>query len=635
MKYIFLKRLFIFLVIASSISLSLVAQGAKTHNKTINLIAGKAGTIQFDNPVADILVADPAIADVGALRVDRLYVVGKMVGDTNILAYDDKGNQLANIDVHVRADDKNIQNTLREFFPDEDIYAKTVKDNIVLTGTVSSASVSNQVRDLASRFITTPNQTLVDLMNVGGEQQVMLKVKVIEARRSLLRDLGIDTDFRTAATRGLVLNGNDLGRAALTPFGVGSLLIGNNKRFGPLQTTLSALEKNGMVNVLAEPNLTAISGETASFLAGGEYPVPTGRDTQGNVIIEFKQFGVSLNFTPTVLNKGRIALHLSTEVSEKDKTNGVTLVNVQVDGLRVRRAETTVELSSGNTIMLAGLIKSDTLDSMNGLPGLQDIPILGALFKSKSFSRNESELIIMVTPYLVKPYSEPEAILETSNEPSHFEKTLEQFKPKKAQENTLAKKSKEKIKVKIFNKEAKAAKLKQEKRLKKILLKADNIKSPKKKYHYSYNNYQSRTAGGLNHYPSKKNLVKALSNNLVKETVKKEEVIAVKKEEIIKEPKLKEVTIVKVSNKKLVNKEVIADNIIIKPLPRPVEHLILDKDILSSIASGRPVIDKKPLTYISRYDLLSNKLITSLRRTYGKYMPKNINFKGKIGYIVD
>ena len=165
-----------------------------------------------------------------------------------------------------------------------------------------------------------------------------------------------------------------------------------------------------MVNTLAEPNLTAISGETAGFLAGGEYPVPTGRDSTGNVIIEFKQFGVSLNFTPTVLDKNRIALHMSTEVSEKDSTNGVTLVDVQIDGLRVRRAETTVEIGSGGTLMIAGLLKSDTLHSLNGIPGLEDLPILGHLFKSKSFSRNESELVIIVTPYLVDPYAEPDAV---------------------------------------------------------------------------------------------------------------------------------------------------------------------------------------------------------------------------------
>ncbi|MFH1158897.1 MAG: type II and III secretion system protein family protein [Pseudomonadota bacterium] len=413
MKHILSKVLL--LLIAISVG-SMMAHGAGSFNKTVQLIAGKADTVDLSGAVADILVANPTIADVGTLRANRLYIVGRAVGDTNVLAYDEIGNQLANITIHVRVDDKNLQNTLKEFFPNEKITARTVKENIVLSGTVSSPSVSNQVRDLAARFMIDRSQSLVDLMTVKDKQQVMLKVKVIEAKRSVLRDLGIETDFRAASTNGLRMNAGDVGRAVLTPFGSGALLVGKKGQFGPLTATLRALETKGMVNTLAEPNLTAISGETAGFLAGGEYPVPTGRDSTGNVIIEFKQFGVSLNFTPTVLNKDRIALHMSTEVSEKDSTNGVTLVDVQIDGLRVRRAETTVEMSSGGTLMIAGLLKSDTLHSLNGMPGLEDLPVLGHLFKSKSFSRNESELVIIVTPYLVDPYAEPNAV-EAADEP--------------------------------------------------------------------------------------------------------------------------------------------------------------------------------------------------------------------------
>src|SRR5690606_34839579 len=170
------------------------------------------------------------------------------------------------------------------------------------------------------------------------------------------------------------------------------------------------LERDGLVNTLAEPNLTAISGETAGFLAGGEFPVPTGRDQDGNVTIEFKEFGVALNFTPTVLSKDRISLQLATEVSARSDEDGLTLINTRIPGLTVRRADTTVQIGSGGTLMIAGLIKSDTLDNFNGLPGVKDVPVIGELFKSKSFSRGESELIIMVTPYIVKPYAEASAI---------------------------------------------------------------------------------------------------------------------------------------------------------------------------------------------------------------------------------
>jgi len=427
MKNIKFKMIIAMFALISSVTLAYGA-GAKTLNDTFQVIQGKAGTYDMVGDVADILVANPSVADVGVLRTDRLYIVGKSVGETNILAYDEYGNQLANINVHVRVDDDNIQDTIRAFFPNEDISAKTVKDDIVLTGNISNPSISNQVRDLASRFLKDSKHTVVDLMNVKGEQQVMMKVRMVEIERSALREIGMQMESNLASdgtlARGFGFASNDVGLTSTTPFGSAGLMLANDKVWGPLNIRMNALEEKGLLNVLAEPNLTAISGETAGFLAGGEFPIPVARDTQGNITLEFKQFGVSLNFTPTVMSKERIALHLSTEVSEKDSNNGVTLVDTQIDGLRVRRAETTVEMASGNTIMIAGLIKSDSINSLSGFPGLQDIPVLGELFKSKSFQRNESELLIMVTPYLVKPYAEAEAILKNTPD----DKVTEQLK---------------------------------------------------------------------------------------------------------------------------------------------------------------------------------------------------------------
>lgn len=423
-----LKGGVVLVLMVASLSLSVGARGARNFEKTVQLIAGRADTVELRGEVSDVLVANPAIADVGTLRSNRLYIVGKTVGDTNVLAYDEAGNQLANISVHVRLDDRNMQETLREFFPDEKISARTVKDNIVLSGTVSTPAIANQVRDLATRFLVDKSLTLVDLMKVRGEQQVMLKVKVVEAQRSALKELGLRTNYRTGGrvdstqtsiipdaggspngtgeTTGPRFTTNDLGRTVQLPFGSAMMTVGR------LTEVINALERHGIVNTLAEPNLTAISGETAGFLAGGEFPVPSGRDTSGNVTIDFKQFGVSLNFTPTILSKERIALHLSTEVSEQDASKSVTLANVVIPGLAVRRAETTVELGSGSTIMIAGLIKSSTINSMNGLPGVQDLPILGPLFKSKSFQRDESELLIMVSPFLVNSFEDPEGVAE-------------------------------------------------------------------------------------------------------------------------------------------------------------------------------------------------------------------------------
>ena len=433
MKQILVKSFFLLLLVIAGLSVSDVARSAGSYSKTVQLIAGKADTVELNSAVADVLVANPAIADVGTLRANRLYIVGKSVGDTNVLAYDDKGNQLANIVVQVRMDDKSLQDSLLEFFPAEKISVRTVKTNIVLSGRVSSPSVANQVRDLASRFLSDSKQTLVDLMKVDGEQQVMLKVRVVEADRNVLRELGVRTNYRTlpqldksqtslvpsagglpigsGELNGGTLFSNDVGRVASLPFGSATITM------GALATTLNALEQKGIVNTLAEPNLTAISGETAGFLAGGEFPIPTSRDASGNVTVEFKQFGVSLNFTPTVLNRERIALHMSAEVSAQDASAGLQQQGLTIPGLSVRRAETTVEMGSGSTMMIAGLIDASTIHSMNGYPGVEDLPIIGNLFKSKSFQRNESELLFIITPYLVNSYAEADAVAEKSVPP--------------------------------------------------------------------------------------------------------------------------------------------------------------------------------------------------------------------------
>lgn len=392
------------------------AQAEKTYKKLVYLTSGKAETVELPTAISDILVASPQIADVGVLRTNRLYIVGRNVGDTNILAFDEGGNVLAEISVHVRIDDRTITDTLGNFFPDEDVQIKTVGDNIVLTGRVSTPAVANQVRDLASRFRLDDSQEIVDLMTVAGEQQVMLKVKIIEADRSTLKELGIATDigsdnlFTGVGTNGAsVISNLGLGLSAAQPFSTGTLLF-NDGDLGFFRGRFSALERDGFINTLAEPNLTAISGESAGFLAGGEYPVPTGVDTQGRVQIEFKQFGVSLDFRPIVLSKQRISLQLETEVSALAEQDSVTLGNgINIPGLTVRRARTTVEMSSGSSLMIAGLLRSETTNALNGLPGISSIPVLGDLFESKSFARDETELIVIVTPYLVQTFAEAEA----------------------------------------------------------------------------------------------------------------------------------------------------------------------------------------------------------------------------------
>ncbi len=419
-------------IVIVAIGMSAMAQGAPA-GETIKLSVGKAGTINLPKPAADVLVASPGVADVGSLRSDRLYVVGKAIGDTNVLVFDDAGNQIADVAIQVRADQQTLRETVKEFFPKESIDVRTVNDSIVLQGEVSTPAVANQVRDLVGRFVKSNNQTLVDLMKVQGEQQVMLKVKVIEASRSVLREYGIQTGLGGVDAAGHLVPGINAGRltsgfltsqnggisantftgavglAAVTEFGGGALALTKAGKFGPLEVDFQGLENQGLVNTLAEPTLTAISGETAGFLAGGEFPVPASRDSSGNITVEFKQFGVALNFIPTVLTPERISLQLTSEVSEKSDVDGVTFGGITVPGLAIRRAQTTVEMGSGGTLMIAGLLKSSTTDAMNGYPGLSNIPILGNLFKSKSFQRGESELVFIVTPYIVKPYGHPEA----------------------------------------------------------------------------------------------------------------------------------------------------------------------------------------------------------------------------------
>lgn len=391
------------------------AKKDNVFRKTVYLTAGKASTVELPKPISDILVASPEVADIGVLRSNRLYVVGQGVGDTNVLAFDDSGNVLAEISVHVRIDEKTLGETLRQFFPDENLDVRTVGDNIVLTGRVSTPAVANQVRDLAGRFVANANQEVVDLMKVAGEQQVMLRVKIVEADRSILREIGIDADYQTDIL-GSDFNSSffnsfsGTGLTATNPFASGAIFFSDSDDFGPLQLNFQALEQDGLINTLAEPTLTAISGESAGFLAGGEFPVPTGVDNQGRIQIEFKEFGVSLDFRPIVLSKERISLQLASEVSALAEQDSVVLGGgIDIPGLTVRRARTTVEMSSGSSLMIAGLIQSETTNALNGLPGISNIPVLGELFKSRSFARDESELLIIVTPLLVETFSEPQA----------------------------------------------------------------------------------------------------------------------------------------------------------------------------------------------------------------------------------
>jgi pilus assembly protein CpaC len=403
-----------FLIACILLILTSVTQAAEGVSKPLTLTIGKAQTIDFNQPISEILVANPGVVDVGVLTKKRIYVVGQGVGDTNVLVFDQNNNTLASMDVNVSHDQHTLQRALRQYFPDEKIQARTINKEVILTGNVSNPSRAGQVRDLAKRFVAN-NQTLVDLMKVEGEQQVMMQVKIVEVRRNVLREYSLDPDLANMGIGNF--SGSNVattigGKLTATPLSIGSLIY-ETQAHGPLSLTMQALENKGLLNTLAEPNMTAISGQRAEFLAGGEYPIPVSQQN-GQISIEFKKFGVALGFTPVVLSNDKIQLELETEVSLLSDEGRLELSSTSVPSLSVRRAKTTVEMASGGSLMIAGLIQSDAVNSMNSLPGINNVPIIGKLFSSQSFKRNESELIVMVTPYLVRPIKSPSAQLVTS-----------------------------------------------------------------------------------------------------------------------------------------------------------------------------------------------------------------------------
>jgi pilus assembly protein CpaC len=380
------------------------------YNEVLTL--GKAQTVQIDGDIADVIVANPNVIEVGSLQNNKLYIVGSNLGDTNILVFDAAGDTIAKINVHVRIDEFTMKNTLTRLFPKENVSVDTVGDDIIVTGDVSNASVAANIENVINRFIGENNE-IVNMMSVKGDQQVMIKVKVIEIKRSILNEIGIDTDIlpgNTSTVDGGFLTNSEFGlnplRSAFgltstSPFGLGSL-IWDPSGFNPISFMISALDQDQLVNTLAEPNLTAKSGENARFLAGGEIPVVADRNDD-RVTFEYRPFGVVLSFRPLVLDENRISLQISTEVSEISTEASTVVAGVPFPSFDVRRAETSVEMASGGSLMIAGLVKSQTINNLAGIPGLKDTPILGELSKSDSFKRDESELIIMISAYLINP----------------------------------------------------------------------------------------------------------------------------------------------------------------------------------------------------------------------------------------
>lgn len=381
--------------------------------KFVPIGVGKTVVVDLPRDAKDVLVADPKIANAVVRTSRRAYLIGVAVGQTNVFFFDASGAQIIGFDIAVTRDLNGIRAAMKRMFPDADIKVEGIADGIMLAGSVQSPVESQQAYDLAARLAGDANKVINNL-TIRGRDQVLLKVTVAEMQRDVIKQLGIDLS-------GTLTGGNKiLDFTNTNPFPVlGQALVSSNAvtaTYRGVSATLRAMERAGVIRTLAEPNLTAISGETANFMAGGEFPIPAGftcdpttRNCQTQ--IQFKKFGVGLNFTPVVLSEGRISLKVLTEVSELSNDNALTLTqaisssqttNLTIPSIKTRRADTTVEIPSGGSLAMAGMIQEQTKQQLNGMPGLMNLPVLGALFKSRDYVNRQTELVVLVTPYIVR-----------------------------------------------------------------------------------------------------------------------------------------------------------------------------------------------------------------------------------------
>lgn len=457
------------LAVAAPAPLSAVAQvkvelgGSGSASRDLTLPKGKSAVIELPVDARDVMVSNPAVADAVLSTPRRIFILGKGYGQSDAVFFDGAGRKILTLDIRVDAPTGALQDSIRRLVPGSNVKVEALGEGLVLSGTVNDSGEADRVNRLASQFVGKPEQ-LVNLLSVSGKDQVMLKVRVVEVRRSAIKQLGFNLEtvfnqvgepqwlFGTAATYGIngaLLGGLNAGvnldttkqpivkrtipvevsRQVVNPttgqvttivetelrdFDVvdrntviatpkdsaGDSGLNKNKQI------IQAFERVGLVRTLAEPNLTAVSGESAKFLAGGEFPVPAGISPSGQIAVEYKPFGVGLAFTPVVLSEGRISLRVSTEVSETTAENSFTLgsgdTRLVLPGLNVRRAETTVELPSGGAMMIAGLLKDEVRQNIDKVPGAGDMPVLGSLFRSRDFLSGESELVVIIEAYMAE-----------------------------------------------------------------------------------------------------------------------------------------------------------------------------------------------------------------------------------------
>ncbi len=372
-----------------------------TSTGALNVPMNRAVVVESEEAFAELSIANPGIADISTLSDRTIYVLGKAPGRTTLTLLAPDGRLLTNVEVRVTPDVAEFKERLRQILPGEQIEVRTANDGIVLSGTVGSINALDRALDLAERY--APDR-VSNLMNVGGTQQVMLKVRFAEVERSVVKQLS--TDWAVSGTvvggGGNIFGNPTVDVGAQTIGGVGQVGLGIGTNALRFDLLLTALEDKGMVRTLAEPNLTALSGQQASFLAGAEYPIPV-VDEEGSVTVEYKPIGVQLGFTPRVVNGNIINLQLDTSVSSLAESISFEASGISVRAFNTRNASTTVEMRDGQSFAIAGLLEDEFVSNIGQVPWLGDIPILGALFRSTDFNRAQSELVVIITAHLVTP----------------------------------------------------------------------------------------------------------------------------------------------------------------------------------------------------------------------------------------
>lgn len=445
---------------SQTIRVKVTEPGQSATSRALNIAQNKTAILEFEEDVDDILVANPEIADVLARSKRRIAVLAKGKGESSIIFTNVDGEEILALDVIVAGQGvSELQALLEQYVPRSSVKAEFVNGAIVLAGKAPSLSDADMAIQLAQQFVVDESP-VINMISIEGKDQVLLKVRIVEMQRSVIKQLGVNlsgslsvgelakkvvqTPYDAAGLPLLDAFGNVIENAFLpgapwdqsVTFGTSNSLGISGEALGGLSFkpsynnfvgdklqssagfSVDMLERIGLVRTLAEPNLTALSGESAKFLAGGEFPVPAEVDDDGEVVIEFKPFGVGLGFTPVVLSESRISMRISTEVSELTNQGGyqvgggvtvdaqgntISLPAVVIPALKVRRADTTVEMPSGGSLVIAGLIQEQTQQAMDKVPGVGNLPVLGSLFRSREFKNDETELVVIVTPYLVDP----------------------------------------------------------------------------------------------------------------------------------------------------------------------------------------------------------------------------------------